>query len=421
MIDFSLTQEQIHWVEKAREFAGRFSERARSYDEAGVYPRENMNELRDAGFLKLAIPSEYGGLGNAAGFCSWLPHLVIEQVASACGGTAWCLMTHYHASGLLAGLGTEEQKRRIFRDVVENGALIATLGSEVQPQQMKAVTDKVGPLISFEAGMEPVEGGFIANARKGFCSTASEADYIIYWSQAPGTAGGSDGLTMSIIPRDTPGLSFLPGWEEAVGIRSSQSGGALFEDVFIPWESVMGEPGDYVQRHPYTFELSYAVFLLGLAQGAYDFLRATLKDRAFLQEDDTVMYALGEMSSEIQATRMSCWFAQWLWESEDFEEAHQASLRALHQAKATSLKVATQGFDVVGVRGLFKFNPLERIWRDIRTATLHTRESQFMRLLSRGELHGEKFMKQKYGDRLAEKKSWNDLLGHHIEPVEVGN
>lgn len=411
MVDFALTKEQVLWRNKAREFAGKFAKRAREFDEAGQFPRENMNELRDAGFLKLAVPKQYGGLGNDAGFCTWLPHLVIEEIATECGGTGWCVMTHYHACGVLAGLGSEEQKQRVFKDVVENGALIATLGSEVQPQQMKAQISKAGPLISFEAGMEPVKDGFLANARKGFCSTAREADYIIYWSQAPETAAGGDGLTMSIVPRSSPGLSFLPGWEDAIGIRSSESGGALFENVFIPWKNVIGQPGDFVQLHPYTFELSYAMFLLGLAQGAYNFLCETIKGREFLQEDDTVMYGLGEMSSEIQATRMSCWYAQWLWEEHEYEEAHQAALRGLHQAKKTSVRVATDGFELVGVRGLFKFNPLERIWRDARTASLHTRESQFMRLLALGELRGQKFTKQKYGNKIENRKTWNDLLG----------
>lgn len=421
MIDFQLTDEQTLWRNKAREFAAKFAKRARNFDESGAYPRENMNELRDAGFLRLAVPEQYGGLGNDAGFCAWLPHLVIEEIATECGGTGWCIMTHYHACGVLAGVGTEEQKRRVFKDVVENGALIATLGSEVQPQQMKAQVSKAGPLISFEAGMEPVKDGFLANARKGFCSTAREADYIIYWSQAPETAAGGDGLTMSIVPRSSSGLSFLPGWEDAIGIRSSESGGALFENVFIPWKNVMGQPGDYVQLHPYTFELSYAMFLLGLAQGAYNFVRETIKGREFLQEDDTVMYGLGDMSSQIQATRMSCWYSQWLWERGDFEEAHQAALRALHEAKKTSVRVATDGFELVGVRGLFKFNPLERIWRDVRTASLHTRESQFMKLLSLGELRGQKFTKQKYGNKIENRKTWNDLLGEaKLTMVEVG-
>ena len=85
-------------------------------------------------------------------------------------------------------------------------------------------------------------------------------------------------------------------------------------------------------------------------------------------------------------------------------------MRALHQAKKTSLKVTTDGFDLAGVRGLFKYYPLERIWRDVRTATLHTRESSFMKLLARGELKGDKFCKAKYGIRLGHRKSWDELL-----------
>ena len=272
MVDFTLTEEQDAWQQKAREFAIGFGKRARKYDQTGQFPRENMDELRDAGFLKLAVPIEYGGFGNKAGFCTWIPHLVVEAIATECGGTAWCLLTHYHACGLVTTLAPHELKQRNIRRGGDRGALIATIASEVHPDQMKAIKTDAGPLLMFDAGMEPVDGGFLANVRKGFTSTAKEADYLVYWAHAPGTTGNSDGLTMSIIPCDAPGLSFLPGWEEAIGIRCSESGGALFENVFIPWENVMGQPGDYVQLHPYTFELTYAMLLLGLTQGAYDFI-----------------------------------------------------------------------------------------------------------------------------------------------------
>jgi alkylation response protein AidB-like acyl-CoA dehydrogenase len=410
MVSFELSSEQAEWVGKAKELAKTFGKRARLFDEQGIFPRADMNDLRDAGFLKLVVPKEYGGYGNDAGFCTWLPHLVLEQIAVESGGTAWCLTSHYHACGLITGLASHEQKERIFREVVERGALIATLGSEVQPQQMKAATAVAGPLLKWDSELTPVAGGLRANGRKGFCSTAIEADYIVFWAMAAGTKGGGDGLTLSLVPRNSPGLSFLPGWEEAIGLRSSESGGAEFKNVFIPWENVFGQPGDYVQIHPYTFELTYAILLLGLGQGALNFIRHVLQSREFLQEDDTVMYAYGEMSSEMQALRASCWYAQWLWEQRQFEEAHQASLRALHSAKISAVKIATQGFDVVGVRGLFKFNPLERIWRDSRTVSLHTRESQFMRLLSIGELRGDKFTKKKYGEQLDSRKTWSELL-----------
>lgn len=413
MVSFELSPEQKDWVAKAKELAQTFGKRAREYDEKGVFPREDMNDLRDGGFLKLAVPKEYGGYGTDAGFCAWLPHLVIEQIAIESGGTAWCLASHYHGSGVIAGLASHEQKEWIFKEVVERGALLASIGSEVQPQQMKAASATPGALVIWESELTPVPGGLKSNGRKGFCSTAKEADYLAYWAMAPGTKGGGDGLTMSLVPSHSPGITYLPGWEDSIGLRSTESGGAVFKDVFIPWKNVLGQPGDFVQKHPYTFELTYAMILLGLGQGALNFIRHALQSREFLQEDDTVMYAYGEMSSEIQALRASCYYAQWLWEQNQFEEAHQASLRALHTAKVSVVKIATQGIDVVGVRGLFKFNPLERIWRDARTASLHTRESQFMKLLSIGELRGDKFTKKKYGAQLSTRKTWDELVAEH--------
>jgi len=169
-------------------------------------------------------------------------------------------------------------------------------------------------------------------------------------------------------------------------------------------------PGDYVQIHPYTFELSYAMLLLGLGQGALNFIRSSLQSREFLQEDDHTVNIFGEMLSDLQATRASLWYAQWLWQQGDFGEATDASLCAQNQAKRTAIRIATQGFEVVGVRGLFKFNPLERIWRDIRTVTLHTRESQLMRLVSEGALKGNKFPKKKYGKQIKERRTWEQLI-----------
>nr|WP_309402144.1 acyl-CoA dehydrogenase family protein [Aminobacter niigataensis]WMD00082.1 acyl-CoA dehydrogenase family protein [Aminobacter niigataensis] len=418
MVSFELTPEQQDWLHKARELAKVFGTRARGYDEKGQFPHEDMNDLRDGGFLSLAVPKEYGGNGNERGFCTWLPHLVIEQIAVESGSTAWCLQNHYHATGIISGIASHEQKQKIFREVVEDGALIASVGSEVQPQQMKAANASAGPLLTWESGLTPTPGGFLANGRKGFCSIAKEAKYLVFWSNAPGTIAGGDGLSMALIPCSDPGITWLPGWSEVIGIRSSESGGADFKNVFVPWENVYGQPGDYVQIHPYTFELSYAMLLLGLGQGALNFIRSSLQSREFLQEDDTVMYAYGEMSSEMQAVRTSCYYAQWLWEEGNFEEAHQASLRALHSAKVSVIKVCTQGFDVVGTRGLFKFNPLERIWRDARVVSLHTRESSFMRLLSIGELRGDKHTKKKYGEKLETRKTWSELLNDYHSLVQ---
>jgi alkylation response protein AidB-like acyl-CoA dehydrogenase len=409
-MSFTPTPEQQAWVDKARALGPTFASRARRYDEAAEFPAENFDLLREEGFLSLAVPREYGGLGTGAGYCEFIPHAVVETVAEYCGSTGWALLTHLQHCGLLAGMGSEEQKTRVFKDVVENGALMGSLGSEVMPQQLAASADTKRN-ISFTAGFEPVDGGFIANATKGFCSMASVSDYLFYWALAPGTETNAEGLTVALVTKGSPGLSFLPGWEEAIGLRGSQSGGAKLENVFIPWENVLGQPGDFIQSYPYTVEITYAVQLLGIAQGAYDFIRKVLGERPYLQADDTVMYTVGEMSSALQATRMSWWYAQSLWDAGSWDEAAHATMRALHAAKTNALMITTKAFDVVGVRALFKFNPLERAWRDVRTVTLHTRESQLMRLLAEGDISGQKFVKEKYGPRLepSQRKTWDDL------------
>ncbi|MSP68366.1 MAG: acyl-CoA dehydrogenase, partial [Alphaproteobacteria bacterium] len=216
MINFSPTQEQQGWIEKADRLASQFATRARKYDESAAFPAENFAALREEGFLKLAVPREFGGLGDMASGCAFTPHFVLERIARGCASTGWCLLTHYQYCGLLAGLGNDAQRARVFADVVTRGALIGSIGSEVNPEQTKTPTQTTGTM-GFQARLEPVDGGFVVNGRKGFCSLAPVSDYVIYWALAPGTEALADGLVLSLIPGNAPGLTYLPGWEEAIG------------------------------------------------------------------------------------------------------------------------------------------------------------------------------------------------------------
>jgi alkylation response protein AidB-like acyl-CoA dehydrogenase len=397
-------------LEAATKLAVEFSDRAAAIDESGDFPVANMEALKDHGLLTLAVPSEYGGNGTQAGHCTLDVHQVVEKIAAGCATTAWCLVAHYHACGVLAGLGNDEQQGRIFHDVVQNGALLATVGSEVNASST-AGSERQGAtaIVRHEATMEPSSTGFKVSGRKGFASIAPYAKYILYWALAPGSTSNSDGLVVSVIPAASRGVSFLPGWEKAIGIRGSASGGALFEDVDVPWTDVLGNPGDFIQIHNYTFDLTYAAHLAGIAQGAYEYVRSGLAQREFLQDDGYVLYVLGEMRSSLQSSKASWRYAQTLWDQERYQEAHQATLRALHQCKLSAMDITTRGFEVTGVRGLFRPNPLERGWRDARTVSLHTRESTYMGLVARAELTGSSFVKEKYGERLGHEVTWESL------------
>jgi alkylation response protein AidB-like acyl-CoA dehydrogenase len=408
-MDFNLTAEERQWLEKARGLSDLLRKNAAEYDEAAAFPEENFDALKAAEFHLLQVPKQYGGHNpEKDGNLGLIQLLVAEELAKACPTTSWDLLIHYHQAGLVARMASDEQKRRWFGRMVEEGALMGSLGSEVNPRQLKA--ENVKTKLTFDSLFEPVDGGFKANGSKHFCSMAPAADLLAFWALAPGTTDNSEGLVISIIDRNSPGLTFEDSWSEAIGLRGTVSWSAHLKDVFIPWEDVLGQPGDFIQKDPYTYECSHAAHLVGCTQGIIDFVVDFIHQRDYLAGDDVLMFRLAEIDSELQAARTSLWYAVWLWRERRFDEAGLASIRALHSAKAVAIHASTQAFDICGTRALFKFHPIERMWREVRTSMLHTRDTQLMRLLADGVLDGgQQFSKQKYGRKLESTPTWEEL------------
>ena len=224
---------------------------------------------------------------------------------------------------------------------------------------------------------------------------------------APGTSTIAEGYTTVVVPKDAPGVSFENTWD-TMGMRPTISWALHLNDVFVPWQNVLGQPGDWVQLDPRTFTLAYAANHLGTAQGVFDFLLDYLKSRPFLTKDDVIAFMLGEMDAALQATRTSIWYAAWLWEQDRYEEAELASMRTLYTSKQAALLVTVKAFDVCGARGAVKSFPVERALRDVRTFSLHFRDSQLLRMLADADLGGAFHSKQKYGPKLG-RRSWQKL------------
>ena len=326
-------------------------------------------------------------------------YMILEALATGNASTAQLVQIQSHASGIIGYLGNEEQQRRYLGDVVSRGALIASCGSETDPRQASSPQGR--------AELVEVDGGFKLNANKFFASLAPAADYYVVYVMAPGSQTIADGYTVVVVSKDDPGVSLENNWD-VMGMRATISWSLILKDVFVPWDNVLGEPGDWVQHDPRTFTLAYCANHLGTAQGVFDFLLDYLKQRPFLMNDDTIAYTIGEMDSALQATRTSMWYAAWLWEQGRYDEAEMASMRVLHTSKQAALMVTTKAFDVCGARGAFRHLPLERALRDVRTFSLHFRESAVLRMLAEADLGGDFHSKQKYGSRIG-RQSWEGL------------
>jgi alkylation response protein AidB-like acyl-CoA dehydrogenase len=398
-VDFSFSDHDQHLLDRARALAAEFATRAREYDRDATFPEEDFRRLREEGFLTLAVPEDLGGHGMWQGNRFVIYYTILEALAAGNASTAQLVQIQSHATGIIANLASEPLKRRVLTEVVERGALVASCGSETDPNQMASKDGR--------AEMQAVDGGFRLTCTKHFASLAPEADYYVVYVMAPGAPTAAAGLTTVLVSKDDPGVSLQDNWD-TLGMRATISWGLVLDNVFVPWERVMGEPGDWVQHDPRTFTLGYVANHLGTAQGVYDFVLDYLKQRPFLTQDDTIMFTVGEMDAALQSTRTSMWYAAWLWEQARYAEAELASMRALHTSKQAALMVTTKAFDVVGARAAFRHLPVERAFRDVRTFSLHFRESALLKLLTQANLGADFHSKQRYGPAIG-RQSWGVL------------
>lgn len=408
-MDFSISAEDRRLLETAEELAKEFATRAREYDDAAAFPAEDFARLREEGFLTLAVPKELGGHGMWRDDRFAIYYMILDALAAGNASTSQLVQIQSHATGIIGYLGNQEQRERILGEVVREGKLIASCGSETDPRQMESSTGR--------AELQVVEGGFRLNARKFFGSLSPAADYYVVYVMAPDAPGVSEGYTTVVVSKDDPGVSLENHWD-VMGMRATVSWSLILDDVFVPWENVLGEPGDWIQHDPRTFTLAYVANHLGTAEGVYRFVLDYLKQRPFLAEDNQIIYMVGEMDAALQATRTSMLYAAWLWEQGRWADAELASMRALHTSKQTALMVTSKAFDVVGARAAFRHLPVERAFRDVRTFSLHFRESQVLRMLIDAQLSGEFHSKQKYGARVG-RQSW-EKLGHPRPAAGVG-
>jgi alkylation response protein AidB-like acyl-CoA dehydrogenase len=350
--------------------ANGFRKRRRAYDDAAAFPTANFDELREAGLLALTIPSEYGGddMWWGSNFVSY--YEILERLARVDSCTAQLLQVHSHATGVLSRHATGAQCEKFLPDIVQNGKLVASVGSESAPRSTKG-----GDYMS-----ELVEGsrGWRLTCKKHFASLGPAADYLMIWVAVPGAGSYAERTVLVLVPRDAPEVELVNEWD-VMGMRSTVSWGVQVTDYEVPDDAIIGEPGGWVKNDPRTFTLGFTANHVGAAQDAFDFTTDWVRNRPHLAQSELVQVLLGQLSSEIFAARAGLFAAARIWEQGDYDLAELESLKALHLAKRVALDVTERAFDVCGARVAFRSFPLEQMLRDVRTFTLHFRDELYMR------------------------------------------
>ncbi len=366
-------------VEQARRLADHFGSRLPDYDTRAVFPRQNFDEIIECGLHAMTVPEQYGGLGFWQMGGRFSPYYqVLETIAKVDSSTAQLLQVHCHATGMIAGLGTEAQREFYMGEVASNGKLIASIGSEAQLRDVEAEV--------YRAELVRSGSGYRLNARKGFASLAGGADYFNIWCAVEGLGSFASRMVVATVPREAPGFEILDDWD-TLGMRPTTSVSLLLKDVEVPESWVVGEPGDWVRKDPRSFTIAYTANHLGVAEGAYEFACSYIAARPHLAGSELVQSRLGDLSSKLYATSTALYAASARWErGDDPNLCELDGIRSLHMAKKVALEVTSDLYDICGARVTYNVYPLNQALRDARSFTLHFRDDLYMAQVGRSDL-----------------------------------
>jgi alkylation response protein AidB-like acyl-CoA dehydrogenase len=361
--------------------ADRIRARARDLDERAAFPAETFAELREAGLLALTAPPDIGGAGLWSEGRYRPYYELLEALARIDSVTAQLLQVHSHALGIACGLTGASQREGLLAPIVARGALLASVGSEAKP------TGKLADIARAELEEQP-GGGYRLTCQKYFASGSSAADELLIWTAVPGPGPYAERSMIVLVPADVPEVELIDQWD-VMGMRATVSHSVRITGYDVPSERLIGEPGAWTRRDPRTFSLAFAANHIGAAGAAMEFAENWVRDRPGLAASEITRATLGRMSSDLFAARSALWAAADLWDAGDHDAAELASIRTLHLGKRLALDLTQTAFDVCGARAVFRDRELERLYRDVRTFSLHYRDEQYMVQLGQAMLDRE--------------------------------
>ncbi len=291
-----LSYEQL--MANAQALVPEFAKRAGKTEEARKLSIETMNDLYQAGLLRIFTPARYGGLEM-----DWpaLPEAA-RIIAHGCASTAWIVAVVGGHSGIVGRFPKELQD-----EVFEKG-----------PNQLfvTASAQTTGKLFK-------VQGGVKAKGIWRFASGCDHADWVMVNADVLNDDGSKTGRAVrTIVPASQ--VEIIDTWHVA-GMKGTGSKDINYNDVFIPERWLVDGPSNFQGAPPgasvnpdsYLYDVAFGAYfsswllgpVLGAAEGAYESYRESTQSRVASMMPNspaqlhTVQERLAESFCELEAAR----------------------------------------------------------------------------------------------------------------------
>ncbi|EEA23828.1 isovaleryl-CoA dehydrogenase IvdA, putative [Talaromyces marneffei ATCC 18224] len=250
----------------------------------------------EAGFLGVTADEEYGGL--AMGYQAHCT--VLEEISRASGSIGLSYAAHSQLCVNQLSLNANaEQKAKYLPGLISGDKVGALAMSE-----HSAGSD----VVSMKTTAKAVDGGWLLNGTKMWITNGPDADYIVVYAKTE-PEKASKGISAFIVEKTFKGFSCARKLDK-LGMRGSNTGELVFEDVFIPKENLLGELNRGVKVLMEGLDLERLVLSagpLGIMQSALDLvLPYTHTRKQFntpIAHNQLIQGKLADMYTKLAASR----------------------------------------------------------------------------------------------------------------------
>ncbi|MEH6590384.1 MAG: acyl-CoA dehydrogenase family protein [Halioglobus sp.] len=371
-MDFSLSDDQQAFVASARAFSeGVLAPGAARWDEQSIFPKDELRQAGELGFMGMYTPEEAGGLALSRLDAS----LIVEELAKGCTTTAAFLTIHNMATNMIGRYCQQSVIDQWCPDLVMGTRLASYCltepgaGSDAASLRTTAVVDG---------------DDYIVNGSKVFISGAGETEVLVVMLRT-GDAGPK-GISALLIPADAEGVSYGKK-EDKMGWNAQPTRAISFDNVRVPISNRLGREG---QGFAIAMEgldggrINIATCSIGTAQQALEEATAYVQERkqfdTQISEFQSTQFKLADMLTELVAARQMVRLAAVKLDSKDSQASTYCAM-AKRFATDVGFNVCNDALQLHGGYGYIKEYPLERHVRDTRVHQILEGTNEIMRVI----------------------------------------
>jgi len=358
------TQEHDMFRQSVRRFVEEeINPHADEWEEAGIFPAHDLfRKMGELGFLGLTYPEEYGGLALDFSYTV----VFCEELARAnCSGVPMGITVHTDmCTPALAHFGSHELKKRFLEPSIRGeyvgciGVTEPDAGSDVAAIRTRAVSDG---------------DDWVITGRKLYITNGTQADWVCLLARTS-DEGGYRGMSLIIVPTDTPGFSVSRRLHK-LGNRSSDTAELVLDQVRVPKSHTVGPEGMGFILQMQQFQRERLVGSIQAYASCERIVRDTI---AYTRERQTfgqplinnqwIHFRLAELLTEIELLKSLCYrAADKMIEGEDVTYlASMAKLKAGRLAR----EVTDSCLQFYGGMGYMEETPISRAFRDSRLLSI---------------------------------------------------